>query len=661
MIKSNNNLLSKKNRGFTLTELVIVIAVIAVLAAVLIPTFIGIANNAKISADVQTAKNATTVATNKTEIQDVYNAIVEDGNVDIFSSQSGGRFAYEASTRQFVLLNSKMEIVDNKNASSANTKQLWFFVKNNEGIVSADSIKDTTMFVNYFLCNDYSGNFNLPTLSSFETGNSKLTGSVNVGNASNAIQTTGTISMGGNIDGNITMNIPNADVNQKGFIKSMNVIAVKNGTLNITGRVDDVQVAKGKVDVKQGAFVKNIIISENPDVINIESRGFIEAIKPATNTTIPADKVTLNIQAGIVQSVDSNVQKHAESFESSSSIQISNAKELANFRDQVNAGSTFEGVTVQLTDNIVLEGAWTPIGAFFRDNYNVLEGKTMSFSGIFDGNNKKISGLTNNGFDVTKYPAMYGEVSSTLEGKKEFAYGLFGVVTNATIKNLTVENPQINIPTGSNIYYGDSVGAVVGFASGNLTMENVQVLGGNVVAYDSVGAVVGFASGNLTMENVQVLGGNVVAYDSVGGLVGRIYQVDSVRFDNCKNTATVSGNAKIGGIVGYAGGKIIDTLAKTVQFTGCVNEGNVTAEMTQLDKNKVVYAGGIMAYVNSSSLVVEISNCTVSGTIKAVFSVQNETPTGVKAGAIIGKRPETNLISEIGNNTANVTIIPANN
>ena len=629
MIKSSNNLLSKKNKGFTLTELVIVIAVIAVLAAVLIPTFIGIANNAKVSADIQTAKNATTLATNKTDMQDIFNAVSSE--VDIFSSQSNGRFAYEATTRQFVLLNDKMEIVDNASAQSATSKQLWFFVKNNEGIVGADKIKDTTMFVNYFLCNDYSGNFNLPTLSSFETGNSKLTGSVNVGNASNAIQTTGTISMGGNIDGNITMNIPNADVNQKGFIKSMNVIAVKNGTLNITGRVDDVQVSKGKVDVKQGAFVKNIIISENPDVINIENRGFIEAIKPATNTTIPADKVTLNIQAGIVQSVDSNVQKHEESFESSSFIQIANAKELANFRDQVNAGSTFEGVIVQLTDNIVLEGAWTPIGTFFRDNYNVLEGKTMSFSGIFDGNNKKISGLTNNGFDVTKYPAMYGEVSSTLEGKKEFAYGLFGVVTNATIRNLTVENPQINIPTGSNIYYGDSVGAVVGFASGELTMENVQVLGGNVVAYDSV-----------------------------GGLVGRIYQVDSVRFDNCKNTASVSGNAKIGGILGYAGGKIINTLAKTVQFTDCVNEGNVTAEMTQLDKNKVVYAGGIMAYVNSSSLVVEISNCTVSGTIKAVFSVQNETAKGVKAGAIIGKLPETNLVSEIGNNTANATIIPAN-
>ena len=50
MIKRNNR------RGFTIVELVIVIAVIVVLAAVLIPTFAGIINKAKESADVQLVK-----------------------------------------------------------------------------------------------------------------------------------------------------------------------------------------------------------------------------------------------------------------------------------------------------------------------------------------------------------------------------------------------------------------------------------------------------------------------------------------------------------------------------------------------------------------------------------------------------------------------------
>ena len=50
----------KKNnkKGFTIVELVIVIAVIAILAAVLIPTFTGVAEKAQKSAALQNAENA---------------------------------------------------------------------------------------------------------------------------------------------------------------------------------------------------------------------------------------------------------------------------------------------------------------------------------------------------------------------------------------------------------------------------------------------------------------------------------------------------------------------------------------------------------------------------------------------------------------------------
>ena len=50
----------KKNnkKGFTIVELVIVIAVIAILAAVLIPTFTGVTEKAQKSAALQNAENA---------------------------------------------------------------------------------------------------------------------------------------------------------------------------------------------------------------------------------------------------------------------------------------------------------------------------------------------------------------------------------------------------------------------------------------------------------------------------------------------------------------------------------------------------------------------------------------------------------------------------
>ena len=45
----------KKNKAFTITELVIVIAVIAILAAVMIPTFSGVIESAKVSTDTANA------------------------------------------------------------------------------------------------------------------------------------------------------------------------------------------------------------------------------------------------------------------------------------------------------------------------------------------------------------------------------------------------------------------------------------------------------------------------------------------------------------------------------------------------------------------------------------------------------------------------------
>ena len=52
--------MKKSRKGFTIVELVIVIAVIAILAAVLIPTFSGLIRKAKISADTQLCKNMNT-------------------------------------------------------------------------------------------------------------------------------------------------------------------------------------------------------------------------------------------------------------------------------------------------------------------------------------------------------------------------------------------------------------------------------------------------------------------------------------------------------------------------------------------------------------------------------------------------------------------------
>ncbi len=55
--------MKNKRKGFTIVELVIVVAVIAVLAAVAIPTFAAIVQNANVSADTQAARNMNVILT----------------------------------------------------------------------------------------------------------------------------------------------------------------------------------------------------------------------------------------------------------------------------------------------------------------------------------------------------------------------------------------------------------------------------------------------------------------------------------------------------------------------------------------------------------------------------------------------------------------------
>lgn len=93
--------IKKMKKGFTIMELVIVIAVIAILAAVLIPTFSNITENANESAAMQECRNEWTnytveIATSSTEFNADYVVVYAPADADAedyyYFEVTGGQF-----------------------------------------------------------------------------------------------------------------------------------------------------------------------------------------------------------------------------------------------------------------------------------------------------------------------------------------------------------------------------------------------------------------------------------------------------------------------------------------------------------------------------------------------------------------------------------------
>ena len=112
MIKRNNK------KGFTIVELVIVIAVIAILAAVLIPTFSGIIKKAQLSSDQQAVRNMNVALAASGDLGDDMNKVIDALSENGFNSKKAlipvskdFQFMYSKANDCIVLVNEKNEVV----------------------------------------------------------------------------------------------------------------------------------------------------------------------------------------------------------------------------------------------------------------------------------------------------------------------------------------------------------------------------------------------------------------------------------------------------------------------------------------------------------------------------------------------------------------------
>ena len=265
-----------------------------------------------------------------------------------------------------------------------------------------------------------------------------------------------------------------------------------------------------------------------------------------------------------------------------------------------------------LDDNIVLDGDidlsvttrssavynWTPMGT-----------SEKPFTGTFDGQGHTIKNL-----NIVEETAK--------EGK---AYiGFFGYAKNATIKNVTFENVNLNIPCLDIDHSQGHIGAVAGSLEGTSTIENVTVKGDiKVYATQEANgasrvAVVagGNLYGNVTMENVHVIaneGSYLIANNNAGALAGQL-QGKSV-CKNCSSNIDVTVNKFFaGGLIGLAAG---DQL-----FENCHTTGDIAVVAGRSGKAHDHYrVGGIAGgWADGAKNVCTLVNCSYTGKLTGINS-----------------------------------------
>lgn len=555
---------ASKKRGFTIIELVIVIAVIAILAAVLIPTFANIIQKANVANDVALARNMNTIliadeATNgrSTDMYDVLIALEQGGfKLENLNPRADGNvFAWDKANNQIVYL------------EKGSTKPIFQAkeIGNNKGDLyittrKAEVFADYPGY-SYYFASDIKGDITLKGGSCLDTGEFALDGNVYV-------QTENDVEIHGTIKNTITVNSASGKITNYSVVENVVIEKTASTSYHERGHVGAMEIKDsltGKVVLENDAYVEKL--TNNGTSGTVESKGYVKAV----------DENSSN------KSVTANPNEYV--------LEIGTYDQLVNFRNKVNAGASYSGTTVNLTADIdISERAWTPIGAVYRRDINA---KSSVFQGTFDGQGHKITGLTNTGFKISS--VFSGGNDTTPEGYKEYVFGLFGSVYNATIKDIVMANVNIDLACD----------------------EKEKVVG------DSVGAIVGFAAGDketgVTIENCEVLSGSIVGYDAVAGIVGRSYS-GKITIENCKNAATVSAIRRACGILGYTNTSYIKD-GGSAAIKNCTNSGNVkqtcTPDTDPAGKENLSYyqVAGLAICGGKDSVEITITGSVNNGTI----------------------------------------------
>ena len=247
--------MKRSTRAFTLVELIIVIAVIGVLAAILIPTFANVIDKANVASKTSLARNLNSLLAT----EEVNNGMARTGSMGeaISIAKAHGYTMTELDDEtagEIVFVDGRFAVLDNKGeVAYSETGEVLSTDTHNMFKAYTEMPEDHTYGI--YMAGEMSGDVTVDT--SFDAGENA---DININFATDEA---GTFTINSN-GGNVTVDAPNATVKHYGTADMVIINAVATESYHEFGFVGCVQIACGRFVAEVGASISALIVTGTP-------------------------------------------------------------------------------------------------------------------------------------------------------------------------------------------------------------------------------------------------------------------------------------------------------------------------------------------------------------------------------------------------------------
>ncbi len=495
-----------RKKGFTIVELVIVIAVIAILAAVLIPTFSNIINKAKQSADNQLIKNLNTALTidsttngKHSTMQSALDAVFEAGYdvAQINANKTDNEILWDSKNDVFCYFDNDkgaVEYIPEFSGKEAAADVDYFVIKD---VKVAGDLSDK--YSNYLRSCELT---EITTDKGLDVGNTAVT---TINYNTDADQSVIIRTNGGTLNVGASGNTAKGQIWHYGTLDTA-IVYTEITCFHTHGTINYMELKAGKAIAEANGIIY-LMKAESATAAAEENGGVI--IIPASATS--SDIQTSDLPTGYVVTSTGTTQPEGLA------VKIANANGFSGSGTQSDPFLIYDYETMQKISSFYDMGYY-----YFKVKDGVSEIDCSSWipvklNGSFDGN-----GVALNNLDKGVFDCVDGETS--------------------TIKNFTIN---------ANISGTSGVGAVVYDSNTlNLTIDSVNVHG-TLIGATWVTPYVEFGPGpafawNLTIKNCVSDATLVATSGSASGFVGHPYDDVSNGSVNGASLITIIDSAYIG-------------------------------------------------------------------------------------------------------------------